>query len=248
MTTPNAGDLEERIRKWLTSYNEQKLTSEDIYGLMNEAGNELVQLFDIWFCKVWGSVVRDADNAIWDTSAIVPPLKSDGSPLTAAQIAAGDAPVNVPYLRAVPFPERLQRPYRAYYGTIEKANELAFLMEDEFEVEYDFASSGNTPEAYAASGDSLLLGPTPGFDVTLWVQGYYLPEQLEEDDDENAFTRNGHTLLVYATQNLIIKYNYEEEERSGLFKEEYGRALRAALAQSGRVGDVARQSRFKRKG
>jgi len=248
MTTPNAGELETRIRNWLTSFNKQKLTPEAIYGLMNEAGNELVELFDIWFCKVWGSVVRDADNAGWVTRAIVPPLKEDGSPLTDAQMAAGDVPVNVPYLRAVPFPDGLRRPYRAYYGTIEKANELAFLMEDEFEEEYDFTSSGGTPEAYAASGDSLLLGPTPGFDVTLWVQGYYLPEQLEEDDDENEFTRHGHTLLVYATQNLIIKYNYEEEERAGLFKEEYGRALRAALAQSGRVGDVARQSRFQRKG
>jgi hypothetical protein len=248
MATPTAGELEDRIRKWLTSYNRQILTPEDIYGLMNEAANELVQLFDIWFCKVWGSRVRDADNAIWDTEAIVPPTKEDGSPLTAVQIAAGDVPVNVPYLRAVPFPERLQRPYRAYYGTIEKTNELAFLMEDEFEVDYDFSSSGNTPEAYAASGDSILLGPTPGFDVTLWVQGYYLPEQLVDDSDENAFTRHGHTLLVYATQNLIIKYNYEEEERADLFAKEYGRALRAALAQSGRVGDVARQSRFQRKG
>jgi len=248
MTTPNAGDLEDRVRSWLTSYNKQKLTPEDIFGLMNEAGNELVQLFDIWFCKVWGSTVRDADSAIWPTRAIPPPVGSNGAPLTAAEIAAGTVPVNVEYLRAVPYPDGLQRPYKAYYGSIQKENELAYLMEDEFEEEYDFLSSGNTPEAYALTGDSVLLGSPPGFGVTLWVQGYYLPEQLEEDDDENEFTRHGHTLLVYATQNLIIKYNYEEEARANLFAPEYGRALRAALAQSGRTGDVARQSRFQRKG
>lgn len=248
MTTPNAGELEDRVRSWLTSYNKQKLTPEAIYGLMNEAGNELVELFDIWFLKLFGSVVRSANNAIWDTRSIVPPLKADGSPLTTTQIAAGAVPVNVPYLRAVPFPGGLLRPYRAYFGTIEKGNELAYLMEDEFEQKYDFASADNTPETYATSGDSILLGPTPGFDVTLWVQGYYQPIQLEEEGDENEFTRHGHTLLVYATQNLIIKYNYEEEVRKNLFAEEYGRALRAALAQSGRVGDAARQSRFQRKG
>jgi len=248
MTTPNAGELEDRVRSWLTSYNKQKLTPEAIYGLMNEAGNELVELFDLWFCKAWGSVARDADNAVWETDAIVPPLRADGSPLTSTEIGAGAVPVNAPYLRAVPYPDRLLRPRRAYLGTITKDSELAFLMEDEFENEYDFDSAGNTPEAYALSGDSILLGPTPGFDVTLWVQGYYQPQQLEEEEDENEFTRHGHTLLVYATQNLIIKYNYEEEVRANLFAPEFGKALRAALAQSGRVGDVARQSVFQRKG
>lgn len=245
---PNAGFLEDRVRSWLTSYNKQKLTPEDIFGLMNEAGNELAELFDLWFLKLWGSAVRDSDNAIWATRSIVPPLKADGSPLTSTQIAAGAVPVNVPYLRAIPFPEGLLRPYKAYFGTIEKTNELAYLMEDEFEENYDFISSGNTPEAYAWSGDSLLLGKAPSFDVTLWVQGFYKPEQLEEDDDENEFTRHGHTLLIYATQNMIIKYNYEEEARANLFAPDYAKALRAALAQSGRVGDVARQSRFQRKG
>jgi hypothetical protein len=248
MTTPVAGELETRVRKWLSSYNQEKLSPEDIYALMNEAGNELVQLFDIWFCKVWGSVTRDADNAAWDTRSIPPPLRENGALLSAAEIASGDVPVNVSYLRAVPYPDGLQRPYKAYYGSIDKANELAYLMEDEFEETYDFEQSGATPEAYALSGDSILLGHAPSFDVTLWVQGFYLPVQLEDDLDENEFTRHGHTLLVYATQNLIIKYNYEEEERAGLFKEEYGRALRAALAQTGRTGDVARQSRFQRKG
>jgi hypothetical protein len=245
---PNAGELEDRVRSWLTSYNKQKLTPEQIYGLMNEAGNELAELFDIWFLKLWGSTVRDSDNAIWDTHAIIPPLRVDGSPLTSTEIRAGAVPVNVPYLRAVPFPEGLLRPRRAYYGTISKGSELAYLMEDEFENEYDVVSSGGTPEAYSWSGDSLLMGPAPGFDVTLWVQGYYKPQQLEDDVDENEFTRHGHTLLVYATQNLIIKYNYEEEVRANLFAPEFGRALRAALAQTGRVGDVARQSVFQRKG
>jgi len=248
MTTPNAGQLDERIRSWLTSYNKTKLTEETIYGLMNEAANELVQLFDIWFCKVWGSTIRDSDNAVWVTRAIPPPVGSNGAPLTSAEIAAGTIPVNVPYLRALPYPDGLQRPYKAYWNEIQKANELAYLMEDEFEDTYDFLSSGDTPEAYALTGDSIILGKAPAFDATLWVQGYYLPVPLEEDDDENEFTRHGHTLLVYATQNLIIKYNYEEEVRAGLFKEEYGKALRAAIAQSGRTGDNARQSRFVRKG
>jgi len=148
----------------------------------------------------------------------------------------------------VPFPEGLLRPRRAYFGSIQKENELAFLLEDEYENEYDFAASGEIPEAYAASGDSILMGSPPAFDMTLHVQGYYKPVQLEEDDDENEYTRHGHTLLIYATQNMIIKYNYEEEARKDLFKDDYNRALRAALAQSGRVNDVARQSVFQRKG
>lgn len=250
MTTPNAGDLEDRIRTWLTSFNKQKLTPQDIYGLMNEAGNQIAELFDIWFLKIWGSTVRDADNAVWATRSIPPPTAADGSPLTAAQIASGSVPVNGAYLRAIPFPGGLLRPRRAYYNEIAKANELAFLMEDEYENEetYDFSSTGGTPESYAASGDSLLMGPVPEFEARLWVQGYYRPIQLEAEDDENEFTRYGHTLLVYATQNLLIKYNYEEEVRKDLFAKEYGLALRAALAQSGRVGDVARQSVFQRKG
>lgn len=243
-----AGDLETRVRNWLSSRNREKLSPDEIYNLMNEAANELVKLFDIWFCKVWGSVVRDADNAVWDTRSILPPLASDGSPLTASQIASGSIPQNTPYLRAVPYPEGLYRPYKAYLNDIQKANELSFLLEEEFETEYDFLTKDGTPEAYSVTGDSILLGPTPSFEVTLWVQGYYEPEQLENDESENEFTRHGRELLVYATQNMIIKYNYEEDERADLFKPEFSKALRAALAQGGRTTDVARQSRLQRKG
>lgn len=243
-----AGELETRVRNWLSARNREKLPPVEIYGLMNEAANELVKLFDVWFCKVWGSVVRDEDNAVWATRSILPPLAEDGSPLTASQIAAGAVPQNTPYLRAVPYPEGLYRPYKAYWNEIQKGNELAFLLEDEFETEYDFQASGGTPAAYSVTGDSVLLGPTPGFDVTLWVQGYYEPVQLEDEESENEFTRHGHELLVYATQNMIIKYNYEEEERADLFRAEYSRALRAALAQGGRTTDVARQSVLQRKG
>lgn len=248
MATPNAGDLEDRIRTWLSSYNRSKLEPWQLYELMNEAGETLVRLFDIWFCYVWGSIVRDKDNAIWATRSIPPPLREDGAPLSATQIAAGAVPVNVPYLRAVPYPEGLLRPKRAYYGTIEKSSELDFGLEDEFENAFDFQTSGNVPTGYALAGDSILLGKSPGLDVTLWAQGFYLPEKLEEEDDENEFTRHGHELLVYSTQNLIIKYNYEEEARANLFKEEYSLALRAALSQTGRTNDAARQSSFKRKG
>jgi len=248
MTTPNAGDLEYRIRNWLSSYNKQKLDSQDILDLMNEAGETISRLFDIWFLYLWGSRVRDADNAIWDTRAILPPLRVDGAPLTASQIAAGALPVNVEYLRAVPYPEGLLRPKRAYFDTITKGSELEFGLEEEFENSFDFLTTGAVPTCYALAGDSILLGKCPGFPVKVWVQGYYKPEQLQEEEDENEFTRHGHELLVYSTQNLIIKYNYEEEARADLFKPEYGRALRAALAQTGRTNDVARQSVSKRKG
>lgn len=248
MATPNAGDLEDRVRTWLSSYNRSKLEPWQIYELMTEAGNTLVRLFDIWFCYVWGSIVRDRDNAIWATRSIPPPLREDGAPLSGTQIALGAVPVNVSYLRAVPYPEGLLRPKRAYYGTIEKPNELDFGLEDEFENAFDFQTSGHVPTGYAVAGDSILLGKSPGLDVTLWVQGFYEPVPLEEEDDENEFTRHGHELLVYSTQNLIIKYNYEEEARAELFKSEYSLALRAALAQTGRTTDVARQSVSKRKG
>ena len=248
MNTQVAGELEDRIRQWMSADNRQKLTPEDIYLLMNDTGRQLAELFDLWFCKVWGSVTRDQDNAVWGTRAVPPPLDSNGSPLSSSQIAAGTEPANAPYLRAVPFPDGLRRPTKVYYGSISKSNELAYLYEEEFDNEYDFESSGNTPESYSDSGDSLLLGPTPGFEVTLWVQGYYWPEDIEDAYDENEFTRHAPTLLVYAVQDLLIKRHYEEEERLGLFKEDYSRALRAAMAQSGRVHDVARQSRMVRKG
>ena len=111
---PVAGDLEDRVRRWLSSYNTDKLTQDDIFSLMNEAADELVELFDIWFCKIWGSRTRDADNAVWATASIPPPLDSGGAPLSEAQIAAGSVPANVEYLRAVPFPERLRRPSKIY--------------------------------------------------------------------------------------------------------------------------------------
>lgn len=245
---PTAGDLEFRVRNWLSSYNKQKLDSQDIVDLMNEAGDNLAQLFDLWFLYLWGYVIRDADNAIWDTRSIPPPLRADGAPLSAAQIAAGAVPVNVAYLRAVPYPEGLLRPKRAYFGTIDKSNELDHGLEEEFENAFDFTSSGHMPTGYALAGDSVLMGKCPGFEVTLWVQGFYKATPLVEEDDENEFTRHAHQLLVYATQNLIIKYNYEEEARADLFKEEYGLALRAALAQTGTTNVAAHQSRMRRYG
>jgi hypothetical protein len=245
---PTAGDLEYRVRNWLSSYNKQKLESQDILDLMNEAGDNLAELFDLWFLFLWGSVTRDADNAIWDTRAIPPPLREDGAPLTAAQIAAGAVPVNVEYLRAIPWPEGLCRPKRVYFDTIDKNSELDHGLEQEFENAFGFDSSGHVPTGYALSGDSILMGKCPGFEVTLWVQGFFKATPLEEENDENEFTRNAHQLLVYATQNLIIKYNYEEEARANLFKEEYGLALRAALAQTGTTNAQAHQSRFRRFG
>lgn len=248
MATPTAGDLEDRVRTWLSSYNRTKLESWQLYELMNEAGDELARLFDLWFLYLWGSISRDENNAVWDTRSIPPPLRSDGVPLTTTQIAAGSVPANVSYLRAVPYPDGLLRPKRAYFGTISKSTELEFVTEEEYEGTYDFESSGATPEYYALAGDSILLGGCPSFPVTLWVQGFYRPVPLADEADENEFTRHGHELLVYHTQNLIIKYNYEEEARAGLFKEEYGKALRAALAQTGNTTVVARQSRMRRKG
>lgn len=248
MATPTAGDLEYRVRNWLSSYSKQKLATEEIFALMNEAADNLVGLFNIWFCYVWGSVTRNANNAIWDTRSIPPPLREDGQALSAAQIAAGAIPVNVSYLRAVPYPEGLLRPKRAYFGTIDKSNELDHGLEDEFENAFDFKSSGHIPTGYALAGDSIILGKCPGFEMTLWVQGFFKSMPLVEDEDENEFTRHGHQLLVYATQDLIIKYNYEEESRAGLFKDEYGKALRAALAQTGNTNSQAHQSRMRRKG
>jgi hypothetical protein len=248
MATPTAGDLEYRVRNWLSSYNKQKLESQDILDLMNEAASNLAQLFDFWFLYLWGGVTRDADNAVWETRAIPPPTREDGAALSAAAIAAGAVPVNVAYLRALPYPDGLLRPKRAYYGQISKNTKLEFYQEEEYEGTYDFETKDQTPTSYALAGNSVLLGPCPSFEASIWVQGYYLPTFLEEEADENEFTRHAHQLLVYSTQNLIIKYNYEEEVRAGLFKEEYAQALRAALAQTGRTQDVARQSRMRRKG
>jgi len=244
-----AGDLENRIREWLSAKNREKLTSDHIYELMTEAGDEVAELFDIWFLKVWTSVSRDEDNAVWETRSVPPPRDELGVQLTATQIAAGSVPVNNEYLRAVPYPEGLLRPERVYYGPVSNGVILAYLHEEEFLEQYPLSeSSGGSPAAYSLSGDSMLLGPTPGFEVEINVQGYHKASPLEDDNDENEFTRHGHRLLVYATQNLLIKYQYEEESRADLFRAEYARALRAALAQSGRVFDVARQSVFQRKG
>lgn len=244
-----AGDLESRIRTWLSARNREKLTSEEIFELMDEAGDELIEFFDIWFLKRWGSVTRSASNASWSTRSIPTPKNSVGSELTAAQIAGGEVPVNTDYLRALPYPDGLLRPTAVFYGSVANEVELAYLHEDEFRALYLFSdASGNTPAAYSLSGDSIILGPTPGFEVTLNVQGYYRADRLENEDDENEFTTHAHRLLVYATQNLLIKLQYEEETRANLFQAEYNRALRALLAQSGRTFDTARQSRMQRKG
>lgn len=244
-----AGELESRVRTWLSAHNRQKLTPEHIFELMNEAGDVLADMFDLWFLKIWGSVERSASQAFWETQAIPTPRSSTGAPLTAAQILAGEVPANTEYLRAVPFPDRLLRPMEVYYGPISGEVELSYLYEDEFKATYPLGeTAGGTPVAYTLSGDSILLGPCPGFEMELNVRGIYRAQALENDDDENEFTKHAQTLIVYAVQNLIIKYNYEEENRAGLFKEEYAQALRAALAQSGRTHDLARQSRFVRKG
>jgi hypothetical protein len=248
MATPTAGELEDRVRRWLTTYNSEKLTPEDIYSLMNEAGEQLVEMFDIWFCKTWGQRTRDADNAIWPTSSIPPPTDSLGAYLTAAQIAGGEVPANGAYLRALPYPDRLLRPESVYWGTISSDTQLPYLLEQKFEETYLFETSPGTPEAYSLSGDSMIFGPVPSFEATVWVQGFYKPEPLEASGDENEFTRYAHTLLVYATQNTLIKYNFEEEERGNLFQDDYNRALRAALSQSGRTFDNAHRSVSQRKG
>jgi hypothetical protein len=244
-----AGDLEDRVRDWLSARNRDRLTPDQIYELMDEAGDELVDVFDIWFLKQWGSVVRSDSNAIWTTSSIPSPKDSNGAVLTAGQISAGSTPVNTEYLRALPYPERLTRPTIVYYGDFANEAELAYLHEDEFRASYLLsAAAGGTPLAYSLSGDSFLLGPTPAFDVTINVQGYYYDTRLEDEDDENQWTRHAPRLLVYKVQNLLIKYQYEEESRANLFADDYSRALRSVLAQSGRTFDNARQSRMQRKG
>jgi len=244
-----AGDLEDRIRNWISSKNREKLTSEHIWELMTEAGEELAEIYDLWFLKVWGSTERGASSAVWTTRSIPPPRASSGAQLTAGQILAGSTPVNNEYLRALPYPDGLLRPFAAYYGPISNNIELAFLLEEEFKESYPLGTAATgTPVAYSLSGDSILLGPAPSLEVEINVQGYYYPQELADDGDENEFTTYAHRLLVYSTQNLLIKYQYEEEFRADLYRNEYQRALRAALAQSGRVSDVARQSRFVRKG
>ena len=246
-----AGVLETRIRNWISARNREKLTPAHIYELMSEAGDELVELFDIWFCKVWGSVSRDSDNAIWDTASVPPPRNSAGAQLSASAIAAGSDPVNIEYLRALPYLSRLLRPTKVFYGSIADEVELDYLYEEEFYEEYPMSgevSGESAPAAYTLTSDSILVGPTPSFDISLNVFGYFSPQELEDDSDENEFTRHGHRLLVYATQNLLIKYQYEEEARANLFAAEYARALRAALAQGGRQDDLVRQSVFQRKG
>jgi hypothetical protein len=246
----DAGTLETRIRNWLSAHNTAKLTQEDIFDYMNEAGDELVELFDIWFCRVWGSITRSSTNAIWDSRSIPAPRATSGAQLSAGQIAAGTSPVNIEYLRALPYPEGLLRPTKVFWGSISNDVELAYLYEEEFYAEYpmsDESSGGATPVAYTLTGDSILLGPTPTFAATLNVFGFYKPQELESEDDTNEFTRYGHRLLVYHTQNLLIKYQYEEESRADLFRPEYSKALKAALAQSGRQDDLVRQSVLQRK-
>lgn len=235
----------------MSAHNRDKLTQDDIFDYMNEAGEELVELFDIWFCKVWGSVVRSASNAIWATRSIPPPKASSGAQLSAGQIAGGSTPVNIDYLRCVPYPSGLLRPTKVFWGAIANEVELAYLYEDEFYAEYPMSgedSTGGTPAAYTLVGDSILLGPTPTFAAELNVLGFYNPQELDDEDDENEYTRYGHRLLVYHVQNLLIKYQYEEEARADLFKPEYARALRAALAQGGRQDDLVRRSVLQRKG
>jgi hypothetical protein len=245
-----AGTLENRIRSWVSAQNRSKLESTEIYELMNEAGEQLVKFFDIWFCKKWGETTRSASNAIWDTGSIPPPRASSGALLSEAQIAAGSVPVNTEYLRALPFPDRLLRPVKVFWGPISNNVELSYLYEDEFYGEYSIADAAgaSSPAAYSHTGDSLLFGPTPGFSATVNVQGFFKPTLLEDDDDENEFTRHGPDLLVYTVQDLLILYQYEEETRAGAYRQPAQKALRAALAQSGRVGDVARRSTIQRKG
>lgn len=243
-----AGDLEDRIRTWITSYNTDKLTSEHIRQLMDEAGDLRARVFDIWFLRAWGSITRDKDNAVWDGEDIPPPLSGD-TILTAAEIASGEVPDNPEYLRQLPLPERLVRPKKVYYGAIRNEISLPALLEDEYYATYSLSSAMNSqPEAFTIDGQTFLFGPIPPFDVTINVRGIFKAERLDTQESTNAWTRHAHDLLVYDTQDLLIKYNYEEESRAGIYEKEQRQALHSLLAQSETMLSNMRQSRMQRKG
>lgn len=227
--------VEDRIRAWSTSLNSAALPSEEVWAMMDDVIDDVMDEFDPWHAFNFGIRERN-ENDHNNDSQYIPPARVDGILVTDEDIADGTVvPNNQEYLRAVLLPDNLLRPVDVYVGELQDNNRISWIGYDEFMRQYPFGSPTQTtpnPSHYTIYGKTFLLGPTPQFDIKVQVFGVYRPQRIASGGDTNAFVEESDRLLLFGVLNKLVEYNFEEDTRGGLFEREFEKAKRKLLSRT----------------
>jgi len=233
----NVEALEARIRSWSTALNSAALPPEEIWAMMDDVIDDVMDEFDPWHSFNFGVSERNALSPMNDTG-IIPPARYNGVLAQDSDIMAGTiVPNNQEYLRAILIPEGLRRPVDVYLGELSGGVEMSWIGYDEFHQRYPYAQTSQatttpTPVHYTIFNGTFLLGPTPTFDVKVQAYGVYRPSKIVSGGDTNQFIRESDRLVMYGVLNKLVQFNFEEDTRGGLFNAEFEKAKRKLLSRT----------------
>ena len=226
--------VEDRIRAWSTSHNVAALPPEEIWAMMDDVIDDVMDEFDPWFSFSFGVSERDHNRHMND-SQFMPPARYNGALVNDEDIVDESVvPNNQEFLRAVVIPAGLLRPVDVYAGELYEGRELTWIGYDEFKQTYGFTNGFTTdwPTHYTIYGGTFLLGPTPPFDIKIQAFGVYRPTRIVSGGDVNPFVTENDRLLLFGVLNKLVLYNFEEGTRGPVFEREFKKAKDKLLSRT----------------
>jgi len=210
-----------RVRRWSTHTNETKLPDSEIYDIANDLCSDLIERYEPWFCQRSTTLSVSAGFCAY----ALPEISDDTvdmlkKPLDICRIASGTR------------------------------YDITFLYRHEFLDKYPYQSATSAPpDHYMMFGNKLYFGPTPDSAITIYIDGYFRPAELEDGvTHNNVVTRFASRWLTFSILEKLVKYGFEEDVRLGLFQSEIRDALHGILGYEKQRENIVRRTVMRRKG
>lgn len=246
----NAGAIVTRIQNWVI---DSDLTDAELWALMDEVIDDILEKSNPWFCYNFGQSARTAANHMNDSDLIPPAYEDEVLAVDANIVSGATVPDNSDYLNALLFPTGLIRPIKVYYGPSWDNVELDYIGWEEFMYVYPPHNSGpsgtSDPVNWTDYNGTILIAPTPPLTTTISVYGIYRPAEISASGDSNVFTSYAANLLRYGVMRKLIIYNFEEDGgRFPLIDKKYRDAKNGLITRTKYQAGRAHRARSRRAG